>query len=86
LLDRSEDEISGDILEYIGEEEEGEGKEELRGMLEDQDNFDPEIMRITNKALPHHSSGRTAEKDVQDFEIQHAEELDQVDADFNNIA
>jgi hypothetical protein len=68
------------------EEEEGEGKEELPGMLEDQDDSDLGIMPITNNALPSHSSGRTAEQEDQDFDIQKAEELDQVDADFNNIA
>ena len=68
------------------EEEEGEGKEELPGMAEDLDNSDPGIMPITNNALPSHASGRTAEQEDQDFDIQNAEELDQVDADFNNIA
>jgi hypothetical protein len=43
-------------------------------------------MPITNNALPSHSSSWTAEQEDQDFDIQNAEELDQVDADFNNIA
>jgi hypothetical protein len=55
-------------------------------MPEDQDDSDPEIMLITNNARLSHSSGRTAEQEDQDFDIQNAEELDQVDADFNNIA
>jgi hypothetical protein len=68
------------------EEQEGEGKEELPGMPEDQDDSDQGIMPITNNALPSHASGRTATREDQDFDIQNAEELDQVDADFNNIA
>jgi len=55
-------------------------------MPEDQDDSDPGIMPITNNALSSHSSSQTAEQEDQDFEIQNAEELDQVDADFNNIA
>jgi len=86
LLDSSEDETSGDELDDMEEEEDGEGKEELPGMPEDQDDFDPGIMPITNNARPSQSSGRTAEQEDQDFDIQNAEELDQVDADFNNIA
>jgi len=86
LLDSSEDETSGDELDDMEEEEEGEGKEELPGMPEDQDDSDPGIMPITNNALPSHSSGQTAEQEDQDFDIQNAEELDQVDADCNNIA
>jgi hypothetical protein len=86
LLDSSEDETSGDELDDMEEEEEGEGKEELPGMPEDQDDSDLVIMPITNNALRSHSSGRAAEQEDQDFDIQDAEELDQVDADFNNIA
>ena len=79
-------EISGDELDDMEKEEEGEGKEELPGMPEDQDDSDPGIMPITHNALPSHSSGRTAEQENQDFDIQNAEELDHADADFNNIA
>ena len=86
LLDSSEDETSGDELDDMEDEEEGEEKEEVPGMPGDQDDSDPGIMPITNNALPSHSSGRTAEQEDQDFDIQNAEELDQVDADFNNIA
>jgi len=86
LLDSSEDENSGDELDHIEEEEEGQWKAELSGMLEDQDNSDPGIMPITNNALLCHSSGRTAEQEDHDFEIQNAEELDHVDAEFENIA
>jgi len=68
------------------EEEEGEGKEELPGIPEDQDDSDPGIVPIANNALPSHSSGRTAEQEDQDFNNHNAEEFDQVDADFNNIA
>jgi hypothetical protein len=86
LLDSSEDETSGDELDDMEDEEEGEEKEEVPGMPEDQDDSDQGIMPITNNALPSQSSGRTAEHEDQDFEIQNAEELDQVDTDFNNIA
>jgi len=68
------------------EEEEWEGKEELPGMPEDQDDSDPWMMPMTNNSLPKYSSGRSAEKVDQDFDIQTVEELDQVDADFINIA
>jgi len=43
-------------------------------------------MPITNNALLSHSSGRTVQPEDQDFDIQNTEEIDQVDADFNNIA
>jgi len=86
LLDSSQDETSGDQLDDMEEEEDGEWKEEQPGMPEDQDDSDPRIMLITNNALPSDSSGRTAEKEDQDFDIHNAEELDQVDADINNIA
>jgi len=86
LLDSSEDETSGNELDDMEEEEEGDGKEELPGMSEDQDNYDPGMMPITDNTLPSHSSGRTAETEDQDLDIQNEEELDQVDADFNNIA
>jgi hypothetical protein len=70
------------------EEEDGEGKEDLPGMPEDKDkdNSDLRIMAITNNALPSHSSCRTAEHEDQDCDIQNADQLDQVDVDFNNIA
>jgi hypothetical protein len=86
LLDSYKDEISCDELDNMEKEEEGEWKEELVGMTEDQDNSDPVIMLITNNAPPRHFSSRTAEQEDQDFNIQNSEELDQVDADFNNIA
>jgi len=86
VLDSSEDETSGDELDDMEEEEEGEGKEELPGMPEDQDDSDLGLMPITNNAIPSHSSGRTAKREDQDLDIQNAEELDRVDADFNNIA
>ena len=60
LLDSSEDEISGDELDDM-EEEGGEGREEVPGMPEDQDDSDAGIMPITHYALPSHSSGRTVE-------------------------
>jgi hypothetical protein len=88
LLDSSEDEISGDELDDMEEEEEEEeeeeGKEALPGMSED--DSEPGIMPITNNAPPRNPPSRTVELEDQDFEIQNAEELDQVDADFNNIA
>jgi hypothetical protein len=86
LLDSSEDETIGDELADMEEEEEGEGKEELPGMPEDQDDSDPGIMPITIIALPRYSSRRTAEHEDQDFDIQNTEDVDYVDADFNNIA
>ena len=43
-------------------------------------------MPITNKAPPSHSPCRTVEEEDTDFNIQKAEELDQVYADFNNVA
>jgi hypothetical protein len=88
LLDSSEDEISGDELddteEEEEEEEEEEGKEELPGMSED--DSEPGVMLITNNAPPRNPPSHTVELEDQDFEIQNVEELDQVDADFNNIA
>jgi hypothetical protein len=86
LLDSSEDETGGDELDDMEVEEEGEGKEELPGMPEDQDDSDLGIMPITNNALPSHSSEWTAKKEEQHFDIQNTEELDQVDADFKTIA
>ena len=68
------------------EEEEGEGEEELPGMAGDQDYSDRGMMTITNNAIPSYFSGRTVEQEDQDFNIQYAEELDQLEADFNNIA
>jgi hypothetical protein len=44
------------------------------------------IMPITYNAPPRNPPSRTVELEDQDFAIQNAEELDQVDADFNNIA
>jgi len=85
-LDSSEDEISGDESDDMEQQEEGQGKEKLMGMPEDQDDSNPEIMRISNHALPSHSTGRTVKQEDQDLDIQNAEDWDQVDADFNNIA
>ena len=67
------------------EEEEGEGEEELPGMPGDQDYSNRGMMTITNNAIPSYFSGRTVEQEDQDFNIQYAEELDQLEADFNNI-
>ena len=86
LLDSSDDENSGDELDDIEEEEEGEWMAELSGMQEDQDDSDPGIKPITNNALPCQSSGQTAEQENNDFDIQNAEEVDHVDAEFENIA
>ena len=55
-------------------------------MPEDQDNSDPGIMLITSNAPASHSLGQTVEPEDQDFDIQNAQLLDLVDADFNNIA
>jgi len=60
--------------------------EELPGMPEDQDDSDLGNMPMTKNALLSHSSGRTVEPEDQDFDIQYAEELDQVDTEFNDIA
>jgi len=86
ILDSSEDEIGADELYDMEEEEEEEGKEELPGMREDQDDSDLGIMPITNNALLCYSSSRTVEQEDQEFNIQDTEELDEVDADFTNIA
>jgi hypothetical protein len=86
LLDSSKDEISGNELDDIEEEEEEEGKEELPGMLEDQNDSDPGIMPITHNAPRSHSSSWTAEQEDQEYDIQNVEEVDQVDGDFKNIA
>jgi len=87
LLDSSENEISGDELDDMEqqeeEEEEEEGNEELPGMSED--NLEPGIMQKTNNAPPRNSPSHTVEQDDQDFDSPNVEELDQVDADFNNI-
>ena len=85
LLDCPEDEISGDKSDDTEEEEEGEGMQELLGMPEGQDDSNPGIMPITDNTPPTHSSGWTVEQVDPDFDIQNEEELDQVDADFNNI-
>jgi len=86
LLDNSEDEISGDELDDMREEDKGYGNEELPGMPQDQNNSDLGIMLMNNNAQLSHSPSRTVEQEYQDFDIQNAEQLDQVDADFNNIA
>lgn len=54
-------------------------------MQEDQDDSDPGLMLIIHYSLVGHSSGRTVEQQDQDLDIQHSEELDQVDVDFNSI-
>jgi hypothetical protein len=90
LLDRSEDQISGDELddteeeEEEVEEEEDNGKKELPGMSEDI--TEPGSMPITNNSTPRNPLRCIVELEDQDFEIHNAEELDQVDTDFNNIA
>jgi len=89
LLDSSVDEISGDELddteEEQEEEEQQEGTEELPGMSED--NSELGIMPITNNAPQRNPPSRTVELEDQDFEIQNAEQFDQVvDGDLNNIA
>ena len=88
LLDSSKNEISGDELDHNEEEEEDEGdeagKEELLGMSED--NLDPGFMLINTNIAARYSPSRTVDLEDQDFELQNTEELDQVDADINNIA
>ena len=86
LLVHPANQISGNELDDVKEEEEEvkEGKEEKAGMSED----DSELwtMLIINNAPCSNSPGLTGGLKAQDLEIQHVEELDQVDADFNNIA
>jgi hypothetical protein len=88
LLGSSENEISGDELhdmeEEKKEEEEENGKEELPGMSED--DLEPWIMPITNNVLLRNPPSCTVDQEEQDFKIQKAEELDQVNTDFNYIA
>jgi hypothetical protein len=88
LLDSSEDEISGDELDDTEEEEAEEEVEDGKGELPEisEDNSEPGIMPITNNPSPRNPPSRTAELEDQDFEIQNVEELNQVEADFNNIA
>jgi hypothetical protein len=85
LLVSTEAEISGDELDDMKAEEEGARKEELPGRTGDHDSSNPRIMQITNNALPSNSSGRTAEKEDKDFDIQNAKQLDQVDADIKTL-
>jgi hypothetical protein len=85
LLDSSEEEISGNELDGMQEQQEGKGKEELPGIPEDQDDSDLGIMLITNNAPRSHYPGPTVKHKHHDFDIQYVEELDHVDADFNNI-
>jgi hypothetical protein len=85
LLDSSKHIISGNELDDMEEKEEGQGNEELLGMPEDQNNSDPGIMPIAKNVLPSHSHGWTVEQEDLDFNIQNGDELDHVDADFNNI-
>jgi len=68
------------------EEEEGEGKEELPGMPEDQDNSNPVIMPITTYPPLRHSPNRNVKQEDQDFDIQNTEQLHHIDTDFNIIA
>jgi len=86
LLVHPANQISGNELDDVREEEEEvkEGKEEKAGMSED----DSELwtMLIINNAPCSNSPRLTGGLKAQDLEIQHVEELDQVDADFNNIA
>jgi hypothetical protein len=80
-----EDEISGNEMDDMEGEEEGEGKEELLGMREDQDDFDLGIMPITNYPPVSHSPGWSVDQEDQDFNIHNAEELDHIDANLDNI-
>jgi hypothetical protein len=85
LLDRSENQISGDELDDTAEEEEEDnGKKELPGMSEDL--TEPGSMPITNNSSSRNPLRCIVELEHQDFEIRNAEELDQVDTDLNNIA
>jgi len=86
VLDNSSNEISADELDNMAAEEEGEGKEELPAILEDQEESNLGIMPIIKNALQSHCPSCTVKHEGQDFDIQNVEELDQVDADFNNIA
>jgi hypothetical protein len=86
LLYSSEDKISVNELEDMEEEEEGEGKELQLGMPEHQDDSHSGIMLITHDAPPSLSIGRTVKHEHQDFNFQYADQLDQVDVDFDNIA
>jgi len=52
------------------EEEDRKGKEDLARIPVDHDNFDPEIMPITDHAQSSHSSSRTVEQEDHDFDIQ----------------
>jgi len=86
LVGSSEDKISGNDLDDMEEEEEGEGKEEKPGMLADQDDSDLGIMPITINTPWSHSPSWTVQQEDQDFDIQNPDKLDQVGANFNNIA
>jgi len=86
FVDSSEEEIMGDELDDMEENDVGEGTEEQPGMPADQDDSDPGIMLITINTPWSHSPSTTVEQEDQDFDIQNLDKLDQVDADFNNIA
>jgi len=86
LLDSSGDEIGANQLVHMEQEKEGEAKQELLGISEDQDGSILGIMQFTNYAPPSPSSGQTVDQEEQDLDNQIPEELQLVDADFNNIA
>jgi hypothetical protein len=86
LLLRSEAELGVDKLDDMEEEESREGKDEIQGIGEDQYNSDPEIKPITNIALLITFSCQTAEDEDEDFDNQHAEEIDQIHPEFDQIA
>jgi hypothetical protein len=69
LQHSSEDEICGDEFDDLEQEEDGEGKDELPGMPEDQDDSDLAILVITYSPPPTNSSTRTPEQQAQDFKI-----------------
>jgi len=85
FLHYSEDKIRANKLDGMVEEQEEEEKEERLGMPDDQVDSDLGIMPITNNAPPSHFHSRTVEREDQNFDIQNAAALDQVDADLNKI-
>jgi hypothetical protein len=88
ILDSSEDEISRDELDDTEEEEEvekeEEGTEEIVWMSED--DSESGIIWIKNNEPTRDPPCHNVELEHKDFEIQNAPELNQVDADSDNIA
>jgi len=78
--------ISPNELTNWKKEEDGNGKKELLGMLEIQDDSKLGIMSITNKPPPSHSPGWTLKQADRDFNTHNEEELDQAHADIHSIA